>query len=138
MRQLFTIDQEKLRAYNQGRMTAHLDNRCASCRSALHDLRKIYCNSKCRRSFRTENRYLTNSWVSIRWKALRRDRFLCVPCLSEGRRTRAREVDHIVELADGGAEFDLANTQSICRAHHRIKTAESRRIRAQRRNAAAA
>jgi 5-methylcytosine-specific restriction endonuclease McrA len=137
LRQLFTIDQEKLRSYNEGRMQAHVDNRCAFCRSQLNDLRKIYCNTKCRRRFRRENRYLTNSWASTRWSALRRDHFLCVPCLKEGRKTRSREVDHIIEIADGGAEFELANTQTICREHHRIKTAENRRLRALRKKAVA-
>ncbi|HYB03344.1 MAG TPA: HNH endonuclease signature motif containing protein, partial [Nitrososphaerales archaeon] len=43
------------------------------------------------------------------------------------------EVDHIIEIADGGDEFDLSNTQTICRRHHRLKTAVNNRLRAQRR-----
>jgi 5-methylcytosine-specific restriction endonuclease McrA len=133
MRQLIVIDQEKLRLYNEGRKFAHIDNRCAFCSAELHDLRKIYCDRKCRRRFRTKYRYLTNSWASTRWRALRRDHFLCVPCLKEGKRTWSREVDHIMEIADGGAEFDVANTQTICREHHKLKTAENRSLRALRR-----
>jgi HNH endonuclease len=137
-RQFFTIDKEKLKLYNQGRSLAHLDNKCAFCRSELNDWRKIYCDSRCRRKFRTKYRYLTNSWTSTRWKALRRDHFLCVPCLKLGRRTWSREVDHIIEIADGGPEFELSNTQTICKQHHRLKTAENRRLRALRRKVIAA
>src|SRR5579864_8402299 len=112
-RERFTVDSEKLSQYNEGRLQAHIDNKCAFCQNDLHDLRKIYCGSKCRRQFKIRYRYITNSWASTRWRALRRDHFLCVPCLKEGRRTWTREVDHIIEIADGGAEFDLNNTQTI-------------------------
>ncbi len=130
VRERFTVDGEKLSQYNEGRLQAHIDNKCAYCQKDLHDLRRIYCGSKCRRQFKIKYRYITNSWASTRWRALRRDHFLCVPCLKEGRRTWTREVDHIIEIADGGAEFDLSNTQSICRAHHLKKTMESRKLRA--------
>jgi len=132
-RELFTVDQEKLSQYNEGRLQAHIDNKCAFCGKELNDLRKIYCNSKCRRKFGTKYRYITNSWASTRWRALRRDHFFCVPCARLGRRTYSREVDHIIEIADGGDEFDVANTQTICKRHHRLKTAENNRLRAQRR-----
>lgn len=138
MRQLFTIDAEKQRLYNEGRMFAHLNNKCATCQQDLNDFRKIYCNPRCRRLFKIKYRYVTNSWASTRWRALRRDHFLCLPCLNEGRKTRSRTVDHIIELADGGPEFDLENTQTICREHHRLKTAESRRLRSIRKRTIAA
>ncbi len=34
--------------------------------------------------------------------------------------------DHIVERRDGGAEFDVANGQCLCGAHHSMKTAAER------------
>lgn len=34
--------------------------------------------------------------------------------------------DHIVERQDGGAEFDAANGQCLCGAHHSMKTAAER------------
>jgi|SRR6516165_6420259 hypothetical protein len=37
--------------------------------------------------------------------------------------------DHIVELRDGGAPFDLANGQCLCGPHHLMKTAQTRRDR---------
>jgi hypothetical protein len=37
--------------------------------------------------------------------------------------------DHIVELNDGGAPFDVANGQCLCGAHHTAKTADARGAR---------
>jgi 5-methylcytosine-specific restriction protein A len=37
--------------------------------------------------------------------------------------------DHINEVADGGARFDLANGQCLCARHHTLKTAQSRATR---------
>lgn len=34
--------------------------------------------------------------------------------------------DHIVELKDGGAAFDVANGQCLCAVHHGLKTAAER------------
>jgi len=33
------------------------------------------------------------------------------------------ELDHIEPLDRGGAEYDQANIQLLCREHHRLKTA---------------
>lgn len=37
--------------------------------------------------------------------------------------------DHIVEIRDGGAQFDVANGQCLCGPHHLMKTAQARRQR---------
>ncbi len=52
---------------------------------------------------------------------IHRDRFRCQHC---GRRRYVREleVDHIIELAAGGAALDYANLQTVCRTCHRAKT----------------
>jgi len=42
----------------------------------------------------------------------------------------AREVDHIVELADGGSFSDWVNLRSTCKECHKKKTAKSRMARA--------
>jgi 5-methylcytosine-specific restriction endonuclease McrA len=36
----------------------------------------------------------------------------------------ATDVDHIVPIAAGGAEFDRANLQGLCGPHHSSKTAK--------------
>ena len=38
------------------------------------------------------------------------------------------QVDHVARLADGGAD-DLSNTQTLCEACHRLKTAAEQRTR---------
>lgn len=43
-----------------------------------------------------------------------------------GRAERRMFADHIVELQDGGARFDVANGQCLCGSHHTRKTAEAR------------
>jgi 5-methylcytosine-specific restriction endonuclease McrA len=52
-----------------------------------------------------------------------RDRYRCRIC---GARKRAREldVDHIVEIARGGAALEYSNLQTVCRDCHRAKTRE--------------
>src|SRR5215475_8186537 len=37
--------------------------------------------------------------------------------------------DHIVEIRDGGAPFDVSNGQCLCGPHHLMKTAQARRAR---------
>ena len=47
---------------------------------------------------------------------------LCAHCLkTEDRPEPAIEVDHVVPLADGGAD-DWANLQGLCGPHHEAKT----------------
>jgi hypothetical protein len=51
-------------------------------------------------------------------------------CQHPGCTKRAPEhrlfADHVVELKDGGAPFDVANAMVLCGAHHTAKTAKSR------------
>lgn len=64
----------------------------------------------------------SSEYNRIRNAVLRRDNYLCQPCLKRGRYTEAAEVDHIVPLASGGGN-ELENQQSICKPCHRIKSA---------------
>ena len=52
---------------------------------------------------------------------------LCVHCSAEGRVTLGVIRDHVVPLAEGGAEH-RDNTQLLCADCHRVKT-ESERLR---------
>lgn len=60
-------------------------------------------------------------WRRIRKSVLLQEGYHCRLC---GR--PATEVDHRVELADGGAPFDLENLQALCPECHDAKSAESR------------
>jgi 5-methylcytosine-specific restriction protein A len=37
--------------------------------------------------------------------------------------------DHVVEVKDGGARYDIANGRCLCGSHHTIKTAAARAAR---------
>lgn len=63
-------------------------------------------------------------WSRLAWAIKQRDGWRCQRCGGAGR----LEVDHKVRLTDGGAEFDPANLQTLCRQCHIDKTrAENRR-----------
>jgi 5-methylcytosine-specific restriction enzyme A len=47
---------------------------------------------------------------------------LCVECDKEGRVTAATVPDHVVPLWKGGPD-DESNLQSLCKAHHDVKSA---------------
>lgn len=68
------------------------------------------------------NRTRGHKWMRIREAILTRDCGLCVPCKAKGKLTIATEVDHILQLADGGTD-DHSNLQSICHNCHADKTA---------------
>lgn len=57
-----------------------------------------------------------------------RDNPLCVDCEKQGITRLAVELDHIVELADGGAESE-ANRQGLCKDCHTAKSAAQARLR---------
>lgn len=62
-----------------------------------------------------------SKWQRIRERILRRDGYLCQPCLSVGNITEASQVDHITHKAAGGTDRD-DNLQAICTTCHREKT----------------
>ena len=53
---------------------------------------------------------------------------LCCHCEAAGRTTLAEEVDHITPLWKGGPDTS-ENLQSLCREHHKAKTAEENSAR---------
>ena len=58
-------------------------------------------------------------WARVRRQVFKRDGYRCRACGRAGR----LECDHKIPLHRGGAEFDLDNLQSLCRACHIAKTA---------------
>lgn len=69
-------------------------------------------------------------WERIRQRILRRDCGLCHcdECVRNNRTLPAHEVDHIVELDDGGTDDD-SNLRAINRDCHVLKTAQARAAR---------
>ena len=64
-----------------------------------------------------------SAWDRVRLQALKRDNYLCQPCLKQGRVTVAKAVDHITPKAKGGTD-DMDNLQAICDPCHIEKTAK--------------
>ena len=98
------------------RREARRDRHCVECHSALPTSRTPYCSRICRWKF--HGHYF---WDAARIYVMRRDRYTCAVCRSR-RRARELEVDHIVEIARGGAALEYSNLQTICRPCHRSKT----------------
>jgi len=68
-------------------------------------------------------------WRRKREAVLKRDGYLCQPCNRKGKLSLAKEVDHIVPVAEGGTDEDR-NLEAICKPCHHAKTqAEARRGR---------
>jgi 5-methylcytosine-specific restriction endonuclease McrA len=68
--------------------------------------------------------YKTQGWQRLRRRVLERDGYRCREC---GR--MADQVDHIVPVRLGGAQFDMDNCQSLCASCHSKKTAREPRER---------
>jgi len=68
----------------------------------------------------------TYAWRTLRAEALRRDQNACAICGQP-----ANEVDHIIELNEGGSNT-LDNLQTLCQPHHSQKTAKYNSQRARR------
>lgn len=60
----------------------------------------------------------TERWKRVRREVLRRDEYKCRQCGVAG----ALECDHIKPVRDGGAEYDMANLQMLCKSCHASKT----------------
>lgn len=95
---------------------ARRSRHCVECRARLADSRSPYCSRRCQWAFR--GHYY---WDAARTFVMFRDRYTCQLCR---RRQRARtlQVDHIVEIARGGAALDYLNLQTVCRRCHSAKT----------------
>ncbi|MFB6347850.1 HNH endonuclease [Moraxella sp. ZJ142] len=57
-------------------------------------------------------------WRALRAKVLLRDAYTCQHCQRAGGRL---EVDHIINIAQGGSD-DMSNLQTLCHDCHAIKT----------------
>jgi 5-methylcytosine-specific restriction protein A len=65
--------------------------------------------------------YSLKRWQHVRLNQLEREP-MCRGCRASGVDYPASEVDHITPVEAGGAPFDAANLQSLCKTHHSWKT----------------
>lgn len=104
---------------------------CTYAGCKLYTTKNSRCEEHQRESWATSNNSTPSergygySWTKIRKQALIRDGYLCVVCSNKGLLTKATEVDHILNKAQGGDD-DIDNLQSICSSCHKAKTSKER------------
>jgi 5-methylcytosine-specific restriction endonuclease McrA len=81
---------------------------CRVCGAVTADNRQNFCGPRCLRDF-----FMQTDWQRVRRVVYARDGGICMKC---GRRVRRDnfQVDHIVPVIKGGAEWDLANLELAC------------------------
>lgn len=99
---------------------------CRKCGVLLTGRKRAWCSKKCLKEV-----LLTVDWRYIRRCIIRRDKGKCVLCGSW-----ASEVDHIIEMADGGSFHEWTNLRSLCTPCHKAKTQIMRRARAEKKKEA--
>ena len=69
-------------------------------------------------------RYHSRRWRELRAQVLKRDGPFCsVPgCQTDMSSKHQVQVDHILELKDGGDFWDPVNLQVLCKIHHSAKS----------------
>lgn len=100
----------------------YVKGHCRFCKKRLSGRKRAWCSKKCVRAY-----LMTTCWATILAAVMRRDRRACRMCGA-----RATEVDHIVELADGGSFHELSNLRAMCHDCHLTKTIEAARRRRER------
>ena len=100
---------------------------CRKCGGVLTGRKTSWCSRQCEKEV-----LLLVHWPYIRICILRRDKFRCQMLKEDGTLCLrgAGEVDHIVELADGGSFHEWDNLRAICEICHKKKTAAMRTARA--------
>jgi 5-methylcytosine-specific restriction enzyme A len=77
----------------------------------------------CEAAYRRERGTATQRGYDKEWRAFRAAFLARYPiCCRPGCGERATDVDHIVQLKDGGAKLDPANCQPFCHRHHSEET----------------
>jgi 5-methylcytosine-specific restriction endonuclease McrA len=102
-------------------------NLCRFCGKALTGRRTSWCSKQC-----TIEVLLLCDWSFIRNKVKRRDKYRCVLCHRNKHEAGSLEVDHIVELQDGGQTV-MENLRTMCLESHKVKTKLMKTARFERR-----
>ncbi len=96
---------------------------CRKCGVPLTGRKTSWCSRDCIIAV-----LLLCDWSYLRNKVKRRDKYRCVVCHCDKHTAGSLEVDHVIELVDGG-ETVLENLRTMCRESHKAKTKLMRRAR---------
>lgn len=108
-------------------------DKCQVCNSELVDNRRtVYCSKKC--SLWWERNHV---WRKARPAARRRDKYCCTIC-GVHRNVEPVDVDHRTPI--NGVNYNIPscihhqdNLQTLCKTHHKVKTAGEASLRAEKR-----
>ena len=92
---------------------------CRYCHKPLKGRKTAWCSKEC--TYEVLKRI---DWTFIRRSILWRDHHRCTLCKKPG-----NEVDHIIELIDGGSFWEPNNLRTLCHECHRKKTAYQKWLR---------
>ena len=76
-----------------------------------------YCSFECKKSRRATR----EEWTEIRKQVLLEEDFTCRSCHKIFEEAEL-EIDHIIEIADGGGKKDRKNLEVLCKHCHKWKT----------------
>ena len=98
------------------------------CHNVLRGRRRYFCSPACDATW-----HITRDWQALRRFVFERDHYTCVLCgFTRGTLDYGLEADHIVPIADGGANLDPMNIRTLCEACHKAVTKEWHKERAAR------
>ena len=108
-------------------------NVCQVCNSVIIDgRRKVYCSAKCSKWFEANH-----VWRRARTAARRRDKYSCTVC-GVHKNVTPIDVDHREPI--NGMNYNIPscmhhqdNLQTLCKVHHKEKTADEASLRAAKR-----
>jgi len=91
----------------------------------MPSIRKVqhpkWLGKQIRKESKNKHIYASTRWTKLS-RNFRKKYPLCSMCRDRGIINEAKEVDHVVPINLGGAIWDWANLQGLCRRHHRLKT----------------
>ena len=104
-------------------MVSDGSGRCPSHQRAKYKVHK----AKVTEDYKERNRFYQRSvWKQARGAHLQSEP-LCRTCRETGKLVSGSIVDHVVAIADGGAELDDSNLQTLCTSCHNKKTGRERK-----------
>lgn len=96
---------------------------CSKCRKLNCSCGKRAARQRDQQRPNATDRGYDSTWKRFRKSYLRANP-LCVDCERENRLTPAKEVHHIIKIADDPSKrLEASNCMALCKSHHSVRTA---------------